>query len=391
MTKKKLLFASEVFPYPLDRGDRVRISHILAACAREYDVTFIGPKPSDGPEPIVPSAIGKVVLYDPTAPIPFSISIGLAAVQTRIGLPISSNFFRRLRFLYALKGVNLDEFDVIWAERPDVGVYFSGHRHRTIVDYDDITHRKMLRLLPIQHGIVRRLHTWYQALVYRHAELTRFRGYKQIVVCSEEDASYLRSHGVAPVAIIRNGVSFDSPPQDKPARTPGTPLRAVFLGNMAHAPNIDALRYCVEEILPRTGSSLSKLDVIGSNASPELKQELGNRVHFRGFVDDVGAALQEYDVMLAPLRFGSGTKLKLLEAMAANLPIVTTDIGAEGLMLENEVSAMIVNTPEEMASALQRLADDSNLGRRTAENARQLMERNFMWSSITKDIGELLR
>ena len=391
MTKKKLLFASEVFPYPLDRGDRVRISHILAACAREYDVTFIGPKPSDGPEPIVPSAIGKVVLYDPTAPIPFSISIGLAAVQTRIGLPISSNFFRRLRFLYALKGVNLDEFDVIWAERPDVGVYFSGHRHRTIVDYDDITHRKMLRLLPIQHGIVRRLHTWYQALVYRHAELTRFRGYKQIVVCSEEDASYLRSHGVAPVAIVRNGVSFDSPPQDKPARTPGTPLRAVFLGNMAHAPNIDALRYCVEEILPRTGSSLSKLDVIGSNASPELKQELGNRVHFRGFVDDVGAALQEYDVMLAPLRFGSGTKLKLLEAMAANLPIVTTDIGAEGLMLENEVSAMIVNTPEEMASALQRLADDSNLGRRTAENARQLMERNFMWSSITKDIGELLR
>ena len=391
MTKKKLLFASEVFPYPLDRGDRVRIFHILAACAREYDVTFIGPKPSDGPEPIVPSAIGKVVLYDPTAPIPFSISIGLAAVQTRIGLPISSNFFRRLRFLYALKGVNLDEFDVIWAERPDVGVYFSGHRQRTIVDYDDITHRKMLRLLPIQHGIVRRLHTWYQALVYRHAELTRFRGYKQIVVCSEEDASYLRSHGVAPVAIVRNGVSFDSPPQDKPARTPGTPLRAVFLGNMAHAPNIDALRYCVEEILPRTGSSLSKLDVIGSNASPELKQELGNRVHFRGFVDDVGAALQEYDVMLAPLRFGSGTKLKLLEAMAANLPIVTTDIGAEGLMLENEVSAMIVNTPEEMASALQRLADDSNLGRRTAENARQLMERNFMWSSITKDIGELLR
>ena len=391
MTKKKLLFASEVFPYPLDRGDRVRIFHILAACAREYDVTFIGPKPSDGPEPIVPSAIGKVVLYDPTAPIPFSISIGLAAVQTRIGLPISSNFFRRLRFLYALKEVNLDEFDVIWAERPDVGVYFSRHRHRTIVDYDDITHRKMLRLLPIQHGIVRRLHTWYQALVYRHAELTRFRGYKQIVVCSEEDASYLHSHGVAPVAIVRNGVSFDSPPQDKPARTPGTPLRAVFLGNMAHAPNIDALRYCVEEILPRTGSSLSKLDVIGSNASPEFKQELGNRVHFRGFVDDVGAALQEYDVMLAPLRFGSGTKLKLLEAMAANLPIVTTDIGAEGLMLENEVSAMIVNTPEEMASALQRLADDSNLGRRTAENARQLMERNFMWSSITKDIGELLR
>lgn len=391
MTKKKLLFASEVFPYPLDRGDRVRISHILAACARDYDVTFIGPKASDGPEPVVPSSIAKVVLYDPTAPIPFSISIGLAAVQTRIGLPISSNFFRRLRFLYALKEVNLDEFDVIWAERPDVGVYFSAYRNRTIVDYDDITHRKMLRLLPIQSGIVRRLHTWYQAMVYRHAELTRFHGYKQIVVCSEEDANYLRSHGVDPVAIVRNGVSFDRPPQDKPARPPGTPLRAVFLGNMAHAPNIDALRYCVEETLPRTGSSLSKLDVIGSNASPELKQELGDCVHFRGFVDDVGAALQEYDVMLAPLRFGSGTKLKLLEAMAANLPIVTTDIGAEGLMLENEVSAMIANTPEEMASALQRLADDSNLGRRTAENARHLMERHFMWSSITKDIGELLR
>ena len=391
MTKKKLLFASEVFPYPLDRGDRVRISHILAACAREYDVTFIGPKPSDGPEPIVPSSIEKVVLYDATAPIPFNISIGLAGVQTRIGLPISSNFFRRLRFLYALREVNIDEFDVIWAERPDVGVYFSRHRHRTIVDYDDITHRKMLRLLSIQPGIVRRLHTWYQAMVYRHAELTRFHGYKQVVVCSEEDASYLRSHGVDPVAVIRNGVSFDSPSQDKPAHTPGAPLKAVFLGNMGHAPNIDALKYCVEEILPRTGSSVSTLDVIGSNASPELKQELGGRVHFRGFVDDVGTALQAYDVMLAPLRFGSGTKLKLLDAMAAHLPIVTTDVGAEGLMLENEVSAMIANTPDEIASALEQLVNSSSLGRSIAENAHHLVASNFMWPSIKNHVCALLR
>lgn len=390
MTRKKLLFASEVFPYPLDRGDRVRISHILEACARDYDVTFIGPHPLDSLVPEIPHTIRQVILFDQNEAIGFKPRLWLAAMRTRIGLPLSRNLFRRCRFLNALQKLNFSDFDVIWAERPDVGVFFSDVRERTVVDYDDISHRKLSRLRNIQTQFLRRLYIQYQVMVYRAAELQRFRGYKGIIVCSEDDRSYLAERGVSPVSVVRNGVLAPAHPATTRSRANGQALKAVFLGNMSHAPNVDAVHFCVEEILPLAGGVIESFDVIGANAPPEMKSKFGDQVRFRGFVNDIAVALQEYDVMLVPLRFGSGTKLKLLEAMAANLPVITTDVGAEGLMLETGVSAYIANTPKEIVSALKLLSLDRKAAGQIAASARRLVDQHFTWSSVEDGICEIL-
>jgi glycosyltransferase involved in cell wall biosynthesis len=391
MTRKKLLFASEVFPYPLDRGDRVRISHILEACARDYDVTFVGPHPLDSLAPEIPHTIRQFILFDQNEAIGFEPRLWLAALRSRIGLPLSRNLFRRIRFLKALQKVDVSDFDVIWAERPDVGVFFFDVRERTVVDYDDISHRKLSRLRDIQTHFLRRLYTQYQVMVYRAAELHRFRGYKRIIVCSEDDRSYLAERGVSPVSVVRNGVLAPAHPATTRSRANGQALKAVFLGNMSHAPNADALQFCVEEILPLAGTVIASLDVIGANAPPEMQRQFGEQVRFRGFVDDIAVALQEYDVMLVPLRFGSGTKLKLLDAMAVNLPVITTDVGAEGLMLETGVSAYIANTPNEIVLALKQLSVDRESARRIAASARLLVDQHFTWSSVEDGICELLK
>jgi glycosyltransferase involved in cell wall biosynthesis len=391
MTRKKLLFASEVFPYPLDRGDRVRISHILEACARDYDVTFVGPHPLDSLAPEIPHTIRQFILFDQNEAIGFEPRLWLAALRSRIGLPLSRNLFRRIRFLKALQKVDVSDFDVIWAERPDVGVFFFDVRERTVVDYDDISHRKLSRLRDIQTHFLRRLYTQYQVMVYRAAELHRFRGYKRIIVCSEDDRSYLAERGVSPVSVVRNGVLAHAHPATTRSRANGQALKAVFLGNMSHAPNADALQFCVEEILPLAGTVIASLDVIGANAPPEMQRQFGEQVRFRGFVDDIAVALQEYDVMLVPLRFGSGTKLKLLDAMAVNLPVITTDVGAEGLMLETGVSAYIANTPNEIVLALKQLSVDRESARRIAASARLLVDQHFTWSSVEDGICEILK
>lgn len=354
-------------------------------------MTFVGPHPLDSLVPEIPHTIRQVILFDQNEAIGFKPRLWLAALRSRIGLPLSRNFFRRLRFLNALQKVDFSDFDVIWAERPDVGVFFSDVRERTVVDYDDISHRKLSRLRDIQTHFLRRWYTQYQTLVYRGAELHRFRGYKRIVVCSEDDRSYLAERGVSPVSVVRNGVfapALPSTPKDHSAN--GQALKAVFLGNMSHAPNADAIQFCVEEILPLAGNVIASLDVIGANAPPEMERQLGERVRFRGFVDDIAVALQEYDVMLVPLRFGSGTKLKLLDAMAANLPVITTDVGAEGLMLETGVSAYIANTPNEIVSALKQLSLDRKAAGQIAASARRLVDQHFTWSSVEDGICEIL-
>jgi glycosyltransferase involved in cell wall biosynthesis len=108
-----------------------------------------------------------------------------------------------------------------------------------------------------------------------------------------------------------------------------------------------------------------------------MESKFGDQIRFRGFVNDIAVALQEYDVMLVPLRFGSGTKLKLLEAMAANLPVITTDVGAEGMMLETGVSAYIANTPKEIVSALKLLSLDRKAAGQIAASARRLVDQHF--------------
>jgi len=369
----------------------MRISRLLAACARDYDVTFVGPKPHDCKDPVLPPSVSKAVLFETSGIIPADPALFWKALRTGIGLPMGSSFVKRLRFLHALNDLDLNSFDVIWAERTEVGMFFSGQRERTVVDYDDITHRKLHRLLSIQKTSIRRLHTRYQVEIYRHAELKRFSGYNHIVVCSDEDRSYLERNGVGPVWVVPNGVSLNVTERAGTTRKPGKPLRAVFLGNMAHAPNMDALRYCAEEILPSSKSVVESMDVIGANVPPEVALKYQGIVNFRGFVDDIGEALRQYDVMLAPLRYGSGTKLKLLDAMAANLPIVTTDVGAEGLLLADGVSALIANSRTETLAALEQLANDPELGIEIAARARKLIDEHFLWSAVERDVANRLQ
>jgi len=391
MARKKLLFASEVFPYPLDRGDRVRIHHILAGCAREFDVTYVGPRPEGLAEIKVPDSVCEAVLFDPLEPFPNSLALVGAALASRVGIPFGRSFARRIRFLHALQAIDPERFDVIWAERPDVGLLFAAHRGRTIVDYDDVMHRKLERLMALQGSWLSRWSTRYKYWVYRVAEMTRFGGYRGIAVCSAEDQDYLQAHGVGPVLVVPNGVCVEPRLSAPSPRAADAQLRAVFLGNMAHEANVDAVDFCLDEVLPLAKGVIGSFDVIGANVPAAMQLRHGGAVRFRGFVDNVSEALREYDVMLAPIRFGSGTKLKLLDAMGAGLPLVTTTVGAEGLKITDGVHGLVADSAATLAAALRRLVSEPELGPRLAVQAHELAVRNFSWDTIEQDIGVHLR
>jgi glycosyltransferase involved in cell wall biosynthesis len=95
-------------------------------------------------------------------------------------------------------------------------------------------------------------------------------------------------------------------------------LKLVFVGNMNYPPNRDAVVWFARQVIPIIEESVSDVafDVIGPNAAPDLISELRGRVTFRGFIDDLRDALGHYDVSVAPIRFGGGTKLKVLEALS---------------------------------------------------------------------------
>ena len=391
-SRTKLLFVTEVFPYPLDRGQHVRVFNLLAACADACDVTFIAPEPPADIERAPVERHCHRIIYVGTTPVG-----GLARVSSLIqtlrfapGLRTPATIRRLMPFTSALRSLGGETFDLVWAERPQMACLTTPLRVRTILDFDDIEHVKLARQTTLQRNPLARLHGAYRYAVHRHIELTWSRKCLASIVCSEGDRAYLADHGCRNAVVIPNAPNQRSFVQtSRPPADPGGPLRIAFLGHVLAAPNADAIRFFADEVLPALRAHVpdAVLDVIGPGSTPELAESYASRVRFLGFVSDLEAAFADYDMLVVPLRFGSGTKLKILDAMALRLPIVTTSIGAEGLGVEHDHHALIAETVPEIVDAILRLKRDPALSRRLTANANALVSERFSWDAIRNSLA----
>jgi GT2 family glycosyltransferase len=145
----------------------------------------------------------------------------------------------------------------------------------------------------------------------------------------------------------------------------------LFIGSFAHTPNVDAVTYLVEDILPLLENRLDVGTVLlGSSPPPAVLELAGDRVEVTGYVEDVTPYFDRARVFVAPLRYGAGMKGKLGQAISLGLPVVTTSIGAEGMSLVDGEHVLIADSAETIADAIVRLHEDADLWSRLATTAR---------------------
>ncbi len=154
---------------------------------------------------------------------------------------------------------------------------------------------------------------------------------------------------------------------------------AVFIGNYLHRPNEDAVHYFMRDILPLVQSACSgfKLFIVGDHAPPGIRAYASDDVMVTGYLSEVDEIFHNCRVFVAPLRFGSGMKGKIGQALSYGVPVVTTPIGAEGMELENGCQAMIADGAEKFAEAVITLYHDADLWQRLSDNGREHVRRNF--------------
>jgi len=128
----------------------------------------------------------------------------------------------------------------------------------------------------------------------------------------------------------------------------------LFIGNFNHTPNRDAVEFFVEKIFPLIRKTLPevKLDVVGSNAPDHFRTYTSEGVNIHGYVPNIEPVFQSSRVFVAPLRFGAGVKGKIGDALSHGLPVVTTDVGAEGMRFEDSHQVLLANAPEEFAKSV---------------------------------------
>jgi len=163
---------------------------------------------------------------------------------------------------------------------------------------------------------------------------------------------------------------------------------------MDYTPNEDGICYFLEQILPRVRMRVPSvaLQVVGRSPSPRLQKAAAMTpgVEVTGGVKDIRPYVQRGSVYVVPLRVGSGTRLKIFEAMAMGKAIISTSVGAEGLPVRPDQDILIADTPEAFANAVVRLLGDHKLRLDLGRSARELVVQKHSWASVAQNFESTL-
>jgi O-antigen biosynthesis protein len=291
----------------------------------------------------------------------------------------------------------LREIDVIQLEYTAMAQYAHRFRHLLCAVFEhDIYFQSIGRALPFMRGALDRFKARFEYLRAIHYELRALPRCDHIQVCTLDNKLYLESFlpQLAPridaglraginTAQYRAGAGTGAAMSGSHARRPYTML---FLGGFRHLPNKVALEWFARSVLPLIVAQLpqARLLVAGSDPpSRHMVPDPANAIELLGFVEDVRTLFASCALFVCPVRSGSGIRVKLLEAFASGIPVVSTRLGAEGLAREDGEFCALADDAETFAAKAVELLKDPRMAGRMAERARREVETNWDTAVIT--------
>lgn len=223
-------------------------------------------------------------------------------------------------------------------------------------------------------------------LKLKKLEISIYKKIKDIYFVSDVDAKYINKiDSKINARFIPNGVDID---YFKKLNLQEESNTIIFTGNMSYAPNKDACNFLIEEILPLVKKQIPdiKLYLVGINADKEFSQIENKHIVVKGYVEDIRTYIDKASLYISPLRFGSGIKNKVLEAMAMSKIVIGTGVSFDGIkgLLNSYIE--VSGNKKEIAERLIDLLNNPSTD--VQKNARQLIEKNYSWKYIQKIYGE---
>jgi glycosyltransferase involved in cell wall biosynthesis len=301
----------------------------------------------------------------------------------------------------------------VWASEPpselalardfDVAVLFHAHVGRfaaalinrgipVVYSSENVESELARRLAPMALTRVSGLRFRLDAWKFRRFEASLMRRASLVTAVSDRDAAQLRR--LAPdvrVELLPSGADIQGVPFVDHRENRGDVL--LFVGTLGYIPNRDGVIWFAKEIMPlvRSLHPSATARLVGSSAPSAMEALHGKGIEFVGLVADVRSELAAADVFVAPLRAGSGTRLKLLEAFAAGIPVVATSIAAEGLEVVDGLHLSIADDEMSFADAISALLNHPERRTAIALAARRLVEDRYDWADIGERFEFMLR
>ena len=390
--RRRVAILSTWHPEPADNGRKQRTRRMIEALAGEYEVALISLLPPGQHDADLPTVPG--VYYQRTLPLP--------AFAPRSPIALAATWSRIPRSLVATWDAATASAIVDIVRREGIGVAIGtdlrtlryllaldGHV-RTVLDEPDVS-----PFVVAQGGPLRPI-----ALLRARARERKYRHFLRqaatrldvaLVASLEEARAYRLLSDSSGTIVLENGV----------AGVPAVPWspphsgRLSYTGALGYGPNAEAVAYFVRSILPQIAAAVPqvKLAVTGAIPSALPPEAHDPRVELTGCLDPQAfdAHQRGADAGVIPLLSGTGTRIKLLEALALGLPVVSTSKGAEGLGLRDGEQLLIADTPAEFAAATIRVLCDATLATKLGACGREAVRARYDWGTIGARLRALVR
>jgi len=390
----KILFLCPQPLWPVNTGARLRNFHLANALCAHAEVTILqAVNPADSPSSPSPNSFQSVlsavrgksysalnVLRGIRGPIPVTVlNYASKDIERVLREALESSAFNAVQ----IESIHMAPYlEMIRRRNPGINAVLDWHN----VESELIQQYAASTANPAKKFIASRTST----LLYR-MEQDALKSFSAHTVVSElERDKLLKRAPDAKIHVIANGVdaaTFARPGSTASRRT------LLFVGSMDYHANSEAVLWFCREIWPRLAAEFPSLDfkIVGRNPPSSVKDLASDRITVTGTVDDVRPYYHEAFSVVVPLRVGGGTRLKILEAMAAGVPVISTRLGAEGIAAEDRKQILLADTPADMAAAVRSLLTEPGLVSSLRDSARSLVETNYDWRVLGAKLAELYR
>lgn len=389
---KKILWVLPYLPWPITSGGKSRQYHLMRSLAeRGHKITLlIQSKTTIGDESVAELAFLEKIIVLPRRKI--------LSIKT-----LSTILFSRYPLLVCINGFNTQlsaRFEQLLSQPWDV---IQIEHSYSFQPYADVLRRKEMPFILTEHNVESGLGAatysrlpffmqWYSAIdryKYRNWEKEVMQAAEQVVAVTDEDANELATISGRNVNVVINGVDtqgFESVSANFNEK------RILFVGNYEYAPNVDAVEWMMNEIMPQVWATHADVKVmICGYAMPEewAKQWPDPRIEWQGYIADLTQAQAQSSVFIAALRSGGGSKLKVLEAMAAGLPLVSTSQGVSGLDIDLNTHYLGGDNSDALSQGLCRIFNEPDNAKRMAERSRDHAQTSNDWSIAAQQLADV--
>ena len=376
------------FPYPLEKGDKLRAFHQIKELSREHEIILCAV--SD--EKVEKESIKMLSKYCSTILV---IKLPKWRVYWNLFIHLLfTNKSLQVAYFYnssAQKKIDASivkyQPDHIYCQLIRVTEYVRKSKVKKTLDYMDALARGMERRVEDAPFYMK----WFlktETIRLKRYEHFIFEDFDNHVIISEQDRKLIVNVKNDNVIVVPNGVDYETYKHTEIEKE----FDLIFTGNMAYPPNVDSVVYLVNKIMPLVWEQRPKirLVIVGAQPSAKVLKLKSDKVVVTGWVEDISEYYSRSKIFIAPMQIGTGLQNKLLEAMAMKLPCITSELANNALGATHNEDILIGNNEIEYTKHVIKLIESVGLQKEIAQKGYEFVKENYTWEGSTSILQKLI-